>query len=301
MTTAPCDLALTPPFASDTHVYSTDVDNSIDTVMLTATNNHAGARISSVTLNGSTIPDTDFDDGITGPSLLAGDNQIVISVTAENNATTQTYTVTVTRSPTKVPDDWSLKPTDLGPGDTFRLIFLSSTKRTGSSSDIAPYNNFVKDRAAAGHTDVQAYSSGFRVVGCTTNTDARDNTATTGTGVPIYWLNGSKVADDYADFYDENWDNEANDKNPSGSNGPNTSQISNYPLTGCDHDGTEARSSGQSQALGKSNVRISRPNSPDADHGPISSRTSTVDFAERPMYGISETFQARLYAKSRKK
>ena len=28
-------------------------------------------------------------------------------------------------------------------------------------------------------------------------------------GVPIYWLNGAKVADDYADFYDGSWDSNA--------------------------------------------------------------------------------------------
>ena len=60
--------------------------------------------------------------------------------------------------------------------------------------------------------------------------DARDNTATTFTssdkGVPIYWLNGNKVADEYEDFYDGSWDDEANDKNESGTNGPDTSDRS---------------------------------------------------------------------------
>ena len=56
--------------------------------------------------------------------------------------------------------------------------------------------------AAGGHTDIQTHSAGFRAVGCTADTDARDNTSTTGTGVAIYWLNGAKVADHYADFYD---------------------------------------------------------------------------------------------------
>ena len=50
------------------------------------------------------------------------------------------------------------------------------------------------------------YSDQFRVVGSTRAVDARDNTNTTGTGVPIYWLNGNKVADNYADFYDDSWD-----------------------------------------------------------------------------------------------
>ena len=104
--------------------------------------------------------------------------------------------------------DWSLIPAGLSSGDSFRLIFLSSTKRDGSATDIATYNTFVQTRAAAGHTDIQAYSDGFTVVGCTADTDARDNTGTIGVGVPIYWLNGNKVADDYADFYDGDWDEE---------------------------------------------------------------------------------------------
>ena len=49
--------------------------------------------------------------------------------------------------------------------------------------------------------------------------------------MPIHWLNGNKVADDYADFYDEDWDEEAiDDKNELGNNGPNTNHSGNYPL-----------------------------------------------------------------------
>ena len=38
--------------------------------------------------------------------------------------------------------------------------------------------------------------------------------------MPIYWLNGAKAADQYEDFYDGSWDDEANDKNESGTNAP---------------------------------------------------------------------------------
>ena len=55
---------------------------------------------------------------------------------------------------------------------------------------------------ATGHAAIRAYSAGFRVLASTEAVDARDNTATTGTGVPIYWLDGNKLADDYADLYD---------------------------------------------------------------------------------------------------
>ena len=136
---------------------------------------------------------------------------------------------------TVVPADWSLIPAGLAPGDQFRLLFLSSTKRDGASSDIATYNTFIQNRAATGHADIQAYSSGFRALGCTAASDARDNTGTTYTGadkgISIYWLRGSRVAVDYEDFYDGSWDDEANGKNESGANGPNTSQSTNYPVT----------------------------------------------------------------------
>ena len=129
-----------------------------------------------------------------------------------------------------VPDDWALIPAGLGEGDSFRLIFLTSAKSSLTShAIIADYNTFVQNRAAAGHADIQDYSSLFKVVGSTAAVDARDNTGTTYTstdlGVPIYWLGGNKVADHYRDFYNGDWDDEANDKNESGNNGPNTSQL----------------------------------------------------------------------------
>ena len=139
-----------------------------------------------------------------------------------------------------VRDSWSLLPSGLEVGDQFRLIFTTSTTRNGSSSDIEVYNTFVQNRAAAGLTDIRSYSSQFRVVGSTETVDARDNTGTTGTGVPIYWLNGAKVADNYADFYDDSWDNYT-EKNESGQAGrspvltgslENGRVDSSYPLGG---------------------------------------------------------------------
>ena len=171
---------------------------------------------------------------------------------------------------TPVLNDWSLKPSGLGVDDSFRLIFLSSTKRNASSTSIGDYNSWAQGRAAAGHADIQAYSDGFTAIGCTVEDDARDNTGTTYTstdkGVPIYWLNGNKVADEYEDFYDGSWDDEARDKDESGNNGPDTSQDANFPFTGCDHDGTEdiqtVAGTTRSKGLGTvHNVRLARPNS----------------------------------------
>ena len=199
------------------------------------------------------------------------------------------------QTPTEVEvlSNWSLKPAGLGGGDKFRLLFLSSTSRDSFPTDIAVYNTWIQERAAAGHDDIQDYSAGFRVVGCTADVDARDNTGTTGTGVPIYWLDGNKVADDNADFYDGDWADEANDRDESGNNGPDTSQSVNRPITGCNHDGTESTlSSSESRGLGANFVRVGRPNDSGADNGPLSSTFNifTSSSNQRPMYGLSQVF-----------
>ena len=57
----------------------------------------------------------------------------------------------------------------------------------------------------------RSYSGGFRALGSTENVNVREHTETrdTDTSVPIYYLNGEKVADDYADLYDgTGWDSD---------------------------------------------------------------------------------------------
>ena len=190
-----------------------------------------------------------------------------------------------------VPLDWSLKPAGIGPGERFRLIFLSSTKRNATSNNIETYNTFVQNRAAAGHANIQDHASRFRVVGCTQAVDARDNTGTNtnGPGVPIYWVGGTKVADDYNDFYDGSWDDEANDRNELGNDAHDTSQISNYTWTGCSHNGTKSSAGGTSAALGKDTVRWGKLNA--SSNGPIEGSGSGVKSDTRPFYALSPVFQ----------
>ena len=208
---------------------------------------------------------------------------------------------TLASDTTVVPSNWSLKPTDVAAGSQYRLIFLSSTKRDATSTAIATYNTFIQNSAAAGHTDIRSYSTGFTAVGCTADVDARDITSTTyistNKGVPIYWLNGNKIADDYADFYDGSWDDEANGKNESGTNGLNTAAIANYPFTGCEHDGTEQIVGQLSYALGSddlADIRVGRPNSTTSGDGPLSNSNDVADRTDtRPMYGLSSSLPSR--------
>ena len=93
------------------------------------------------------------------------------------------------------------------------------------------------------------------------------------------------MADDYGDFYDGSWDDEANDRDESGANGPDTSVAANHPWTGCKHNGTA------SLALGQNNVRLGRPNSAGSSNGPINGNSIATNSGTRPMYGVSELFQ----------
>ena len=289
-------VSVAPAFAPETLSYTAAVEYGLDEITIIPTGTNSNSTFEYQDESGTALVDADLNKDDFQVAFSGGIKVIKVVATAEDTIATQTYTVVVTTLPAPVPSDWSLIPAGLGGGDQFRLLFLSSTKRDGSSSDISDYNTFIQDLAAAGHTDIRAYSSGFRVVGCTTAVDARDNTGSTYTnsdkGVPIYWLGGSKAADDYADFYDGSWDDEANDRDESGALGPNTSLLANYPITGCDHDGTEAFFSNSSRALGGGgNVGVGRPNDSSSGSGPIGSAQEVNPVNNRPLYGLSEVFR----------
>ena len=147
----------------------------------------------------------------------------------------------------RVPLNWALIPKDSNDkplfteGQSFRLLFVSSTTRNTQSADIGVYNKLVQDDAGA-NTHLARFKSQFRVLGSTPSVAARDNTATNptaghdGPGVPIYWIKsdgkGEKVADDYSDFYDGSWDSQAR-TTPSGAG-----SYYRYVATGSRSDGT---------------------------------------------------------------
>ena len=178
-----------------------------------------------------------------------------------------------------VPIDWALKPADVEGGESFRLLFATSTGRDAQSTDIADYNAFVQTRAKAGHGAItDAMGDQFKVVGSTASVDARDNTGTSGAGVPIYWLNGAKVADDYADFYDGSWDS-SQFRNESG----NTAGAQFSLWTGSNEDGTK-----HSFPLGHNVlVRGGNPGPSEPRFDAFSSAPTT----ELRLYGLSPLFK----------
>ena len=223
---------------------------------------------------------------------LAG-NDMASFTTGAGGVPAVVNTVPAPTLPTLVPTTWSLVPSGLGDGDSFRLLFITTSSTTASSSDITTYNTFVQDLVANnGHTDIRAHSATFRMLGSTEAVDARDNTGTTGTGVRIYWLNGAKAADDYADFYDGDWDEEAAAASETGALRTIASGLKIW--TGSAHDGTEGMNSGgtESRALGNSGndwVMQGSPNDSGSGNGPIQSNTEGRT-TNRAVYGLSGVF-----------
>lgn len=102
-------------------------------------------------------------------------------------------------------------PAGLSPGDTYRLVFVTSMTTNGNDPDIAYYNQFATD-AANTQAGLAALATTWTAIISSTTVDARDNTGTVpftdGAGIPIYLVDGAtKVADSYADLWDGTIDN----------------------------------------------------------------------------------------------
>ena len=201
-------------FAPYMVAYTAMVANAIVRITVTPTADPADATIGYKDGADALLTDADPDADGFQVDLIPGDNVVRVEVTGSaDGATTLTYTVTVERGFGTIPADWSLKPDAVGAGETFRLMFVSTTTRNGSSTDIADYNTHVQDAAAAGRAEIRPYSADFTAIGSTAAVNARDNTQTgsTHTDAPIYWVHTGRsrgaVADNYADFYDGTWGN----------------------------------------------------------------------------------------------
>ena len=199
-----------------------------------------------------------------------------------------------------------LVPAGLGVGDSFRLLFVTSTTRDATATDIEVYNAFVRAAAAAGHADIRDYSGRFYAVASTADDDARDNTGTAYTssnpGVPIHWLGGNQVADDYEDFYDGTWDAEYTATDESGG-AYDDGGMGVGVWTGTDDDGTEyhdppgigagPRGLGTATNRGPQLGPINTSNDTDMDAtkpNPLNSGGVNPASNLFPLYGLSEVF-----------
>ena len=161
-----------------------------------------------------------------------------------------------------------LVPSSLKVGDEFRLLFVTNNRRNGTSGNIAVYDTHIQtDIGDNGSDDIKDYVEFFRVLGSTADVDARVHTGTTYTsankGVPIWWVEGPKAADDYEDFYNGGWDHRDPGRYSDGDEHdfPDSQfdRLDSYVYTGTDSDGTELDEFGGGNGLGSSSVGFGRP------------------------------------------
>lgn len=85
-------------------------------------------------------------------------------------------------------------PAGLAPGDTYRLVFVTSTSRDATSSNINDYNAFVSS-VAASVPELLALGATWTAIGTTASVNAIDNIGFSPSDVGIYRLDGAKIAD----------------------------------------------------------------------------------------------------------
>lgn len=94
-------------------------------------------------------------------------------------------------------------PAGLNPGDHYRLVFVTSTTRDATSSNIADYNTFVNGVANAPASPITGLAT-WTAIGSAGSTGAQENTLTRpGIDVdcPVYNLAGELVASNYTTLW----------------------------------------------------------------------------------------------------
>ena len=91
-------VTLDPSFASDTYAYTASVANDVEEVTVAPTTTDTDATFEYLDSSDNTLADADSVEDGHQVDLDVGDTVFKVKVTAEDDTTTQTYTVTVTRA-----------------------------------------------------------------------------------------------------------------------------------------------------------------------------------------------------------
>ena len=199
-------------------------------------------------------------------------------------------------APILVPSNWALRPSGIPVGGEFRLLVVTNSMRDAQSADIGDYDTFVQTemQSTFAHEDIREYGDKFRVVGSTSTVSARDHIQAgpaTRPGVPIYWLNGEKVARTYDKFFSGRWQS----YKPRKANGriiTNDIKLNLYVRTGSFNNGTSAgeRVLGTTH-LYQTNLLTATVGS--MSHGNVLHNTSVTSgtWVDSPFYAISPVFR----------
>ena len=188
-------------------------------------------------------------------------------------------------------------PSGLNAGDEFRLLMVHAPSRergliAGTHRFVNQYQ-YIANEVFSNSGFFSAISRLATPILSTRLFDAREVSNTTYTndnkGVPIYWLEGSKVADNYEDFYDGDWDDESNFRDTRG----NLIPVPQRVWTGSASDGTTLVEGGVSKGMGEPQVGYGAPGSTAAGVGPLYSASTASSTEELPLYTLSPVFRVR--------
>ncbi|MDR2814273.1 MAG: cadherin-like beta sandwich domain-containing protein, partial [Prevotellaceae bacterium] len=132
---------LSPAFNANTTGYTVNVANSVSSITISATANHASATVS----------------GAGSKTLSVGTNTFDVTVTAQNCTTTKTYTVTVTRAAASASSDATLKVLSVSTG-TLSPAFNANT--TGYTVNVANSVSSITISATANHASATVSGAG---------------------------------------------------------------------------------------------------------------------------------------------
>ncbi len=286
----PAENVVITPASGDTGAVAVSTAATDNTLTFTPMN---WSTAQTVTVTG--VKDTDFaDESVTVTHGGAGSGYEPIPVASVTVAVLDYDSSAPAADAPTVDEDWALIPKDGANNalftneQSFRLLFVTSTGTAASNNTVGHYNSFVQQRAAA-NDHLAAFSSQFRalVQPWAVADHMRPNSRSQGRGgVPIYWVNGPKVADDYADFYDGSWDHNQTSPqgNPTDENGNAlTSQLTKV-WTGSRPDGTNH----VSYQVGDANPIVGKPHTLGRELGATTASGNTDSSANsNRLYGLS--------------
>ena len=187
-------------------------------------------------------------------------------------------------------------PSGMDAGDEFRLLMVRAPSE--EYAYIAAAHRFVNQyqyiaAEVMNNSPLYLLSRLANPILSTRLFDAREVSDTTYTndnkGVPIYWFRGSRVADNYEDFYDGDWDDESNFRDQRG----NLIPVPQRVWTGSAGDGTRLVEGGISKGMGEPQVGYGTPGSTAAGVGPLYSGSTAASAEELPFYTLSPVFRVR--------
>ena len=135
-------VTLTPPFASGTKSYTASVANAVDEITIAPAANDGNAEWDILDGSDTVLSDADANAANGFQVALAeGANTVKVRVTAEDDTTTDTYTVTVTRAAAVLPGGSVLVGT-LGQSRN-QQMFASTFQSRGQQFTVGPDNDYT--------------------------------------------------------------------------------------------------------------------------------------------------------------